>query len=295
MNVQNNPEQKKPSLGNKILGSAAGWMGGNATVIAANTCVSLPVMKNINKINEQIMQDAFESEAINLKQVLINTGLSEKGVEIIRATSKNESTINELIKNDFNKGIGKLLPKRYKDIKIKSMSNEVKNGINAFFSITNNKIIIPEKGMEFSAFHEIGHALNANKGKLSKILQNCRPLALLSIPIMLIAVLKTKKTEDEKPKNKIDKATTFIKENAGILSFSAFIPTLLEEGLATIKGNKLAKEFLDSGSAKKIAKANGLAYLTYFGTAVGYGIGATLATKIKDAITKNKTNKTQEK
>ena len=107
MNVQNNPEQKKPSPGNKILGSAAGWMGGNATIIAANTCVSLPVMKNINKINEQIMQDAFESEAINLKQVLINTGLSEKGVEIIRATSKNESTINELIKNDFNKGIGK--------------------------------------------------------------------------------------------------------------------------------------------------------------------------------------------
>ncbi|MBQ2611149.1 hypothetical protein IJF81_02015, partial [bacterium] len=84
--------------------------------------------------------------------------------------------------------------------------------------------------------------MNANLSKFGKILQKCRPMALLAIPVSQIALWKTKKAPGEEPKNGLDKTTTFIKNNAGKLTFLAFLPTLLEEGLASVKGNKLAKK-----------------------------------------------------
>ena len=76
---------------------------------------------------------------------------------------------------------------------------------------------------------------------------------MLALPIALIALLKTKKAEGEQPTGVVDKATDFIKNNAGKLTFATFIPTLIEEAMASIKGNKMAKELLNPQMAKKIA------------------------------------------
>ena len=83
----------------------------------------------------------------------------------------------------------------------------------------------------------------------------------------------------------------FIKENAGKLTFALNIPILLEEGMATMKGNKLAKSVLSPQLAKKVAKTNRLGFATYLCLAVGSGVGVYLATKVRDAIVHGKSNK----
>lgn len=130
--------------------------------------------------------------------------------------------------------------------------------------------------------------MNANLSKFGKILQKCRPMALLAIPVSLIALWKTKKAPGEEPKNGLDKTTTFIKNNAGKLTFLAFLPTLLEEGLASVKGNKLAKKLLNPELAKKVAKTNALGFSSYALLATLSGLGVYLGTKVKDAIASKK-------
>ena len=137
-------------------------------------------------------------------------------------------------------------------------------------------------------FHEMGHALNANKSIIGKILQKCRPLAILVLPVALIALFKTKKAPNEKSTGTFDKVTDFIKNNAGKLTFLTFIPTLAEEALASIKGLNLAKKVLNPELAAKVSKTNKIAYLTYLGLALAASVGTYLAVKVKDAIAKPK-------
>ena len=148
-------------------------------------------------------------------------------------------------------------------------------------------IVMPEKGMELLSFHESGHAMNANLSKAGKFLQKCRPIGLLVYPIAMIALLKNKKAPEEEPKNVLDKATTFVKDNAGKLSFAAYLPLLIEEGLASAKGQKYAKKFLSPDLAKKVLKNNVLGFSTYFIVATLTALGTCLGTKVRDTVVSN--------
>ena len=147
---------------------------------------------------------------------------------------------------------------------------------------------MPEYKLSLAGFHEAGHAMNANLSKVGRFLQNCRKAPLLSMPIAAIALLKTKKAPGEEPTSKTDKATTFIKENAGKLTFAAWLPVLAEEGLATLKGNKFAKQLLNPELAKKVVKTNAYGYSSYLLAAVLSGVGICAGTKVKDAIASKK-------
>lgn len=72
------------------------------------------------------------------------------------------------------------------------------------------------------------------------------------------------------------------------MTFATFIPTLLEEGLASIKGNNFAKKVLSPELAKKVSKTNALGFSTYLGLATLSSLGIYLGTKVKDAIAKPK-------
>lgn len=161
-------------------------------------------------------------------------------------------------------------------------------GKNAFYSFNSKKIIMPEKGLSLAVFHEAGHAANQNFSTIGKMLQKCRGLSLLSLPISIIALFKTKKAPNQEPKGAIDKTTTLVKENAGKLTLATFIPLLLEEGLASIKGNNFAKKTLSPELVKKVSKTNALGFSTYLGLAAFSSLGTYLGVKVKDAIAKPK-------
>ena len=278
---------KKPGAGAIIGGAIAGS--------AVSKLISLPhqfiapgILNKMVKLSSSLTKDEFNKVEQAAADAIKNTGLKDKGVEIIKATSENSEQISQIMSGEVNRGIAKFLPKNAKKFLESMFTNQMKNGHNACYTFASKKIIMPEKDLALAFFHEAGHAMNANLSKVGKALQGCRSLAILALPISMIALFKSKKAPDEKPKNNLDKATTFVKDNAGKLTFAAFLPTIIEEGLASIKGNKLAKELLSPELAKKVAKTNALGFSTYLMIASLSGIGICLGSKVKDKIASKK-------
>ena len=290
MNVNsNNQEQryKKPTAGQVIAGCLAGSTVKNVVALP-HQIISPKIMHKMVAISNSLKPDEFAKVGEAIEQSISSSGLKEKGIQIVKAGLENETEIVEIMGREYNKGIFKFMPKAIKSFLADNGSAAVINGKNAFYAPASKKVVIPQKGLELATFHEIGHALNANMSKFGKILQKSRGLQLLSIPIALIALFKTKKAEGEEPKNGLDKATTFVKNNAGKLTFATFIPMLAEEGLATIKGNNIAKKLLSPELAKKVAKSNALGFSTYLMLATLSSLGIYLGVKVKDAIAHKK-------
>lgn len=148
-----------------------------------------------------------------------------------------------------------------------------------------NTVLLPKVGLEGSGFHELGHALNYNMSKFGKILQKCRPISMFAPVVLALygAVTRASKPKEEgKDLNGVQKTHNFVRNNTGKLAFLATIPMLLEEGMASIKGQKFAKQLLKPEMAKKVVKGNAIAYSTYAITAVFSALAAAAAVKIKD-------------
>ena len=162
-------------------------------------------------------------------------------------------------------------------------------GKNACYIPKANTIAVNKEKIGIAAMHEIGHAINKNISKFGNALQKMRnPFIMLGSLVTIIAFTKRPKADGEKPKGFIDKATTFIKNNAGKLTFLSLVPLLMEEGLASLNAAKLEKSLLDAKSLKRMNKFNVIAWMTYFGLALGVGIGTKLGVKLKDKIAKPK-------
>ena len=163
----------------------------------------------------------------------------------------------------------------------------IENGVKTI--VEGNTILTAKGKMVYSWFHEMGHALNFNNGGIAKILQKMRgPATVASIIIPTFALLsKSKKENGEKPVSKQEKTTNFIRNNAGKLTLLCFLPALIEEGLATAKGQKWAEKLLSQDVAKKALKHNKLAFLTYVIGALATSYAAYAGVKAKDMYIEN--------
>lgn len=141
----------------------------------------------------------------------------------------------------------------------------VARGENAFYA-DSLKLAVAPKSKPSLILHELGHAINANKGKFMRFLQKSRGYTS-AVPTVLLLATGMFQRKDDKP--------NFIERNAGVIGFSAFLPTILEEGLASLRGLKAAKKTL--GKAVNLAplKRNYFfAWLTYVIAGVGLGVAA---------------------
>lgn len=143
---------------------------------------------------------------------------------------------------------------------------EVARGQNAFFADKLKLAVAPEHKPSL-ILHELGHAINA-KSAFTKVLQNTRRYAPFAPTALLLA--------NGLFSNKNDGKKSFIERNAGILGFAAFLPTIVEEGLASFRGIKAAKKVLNNPAGLNILKKN---YLLALSTYILAGIGLGVASK----------------
>lgn len=261
-------------------------MAGGAVIVGAQTLgcrTMMSALKNIDTAGNVFYKNAIDD-------VFKKSGLAEKGVQILDATVENKESIKDAINKSLPKWIDKLA-KKNKDFKSgveSAFANKINatiNGKNAFFLFKANVIAVNKDKFSMVAFHEMGHAMNRHIGVLGKIMQKSRqPFMILTSLALMTALFKRKKAEGEKPKGWFDKTTTFIKNNCGKLAFLGFAPTLIEEGMASFKAAKLAKDLLRPDKLKLMNKVNGKAWLTYAFNAVGVGLGAMVVAKVRDAI-----------
>lgn len=170
---------------------------------------------------------------------------------------------------------------------------QVQQGANAFFdgagSIYINKEIAPNL-----FFHEIGHAHNS---KFSSFLKKIFPLYLPSQRVPFVVAFASLLLNEEKPKDgkeltKFQKAKNIFRKTLPFLAAASSLPMLLEEGMATKKGNKWAKELLDSALAKKVAKGYKFGFITYLLVPTSAFLISFLGMKYKDFLSERRNNKT---
>ncbi len=142
----------------------------------------------------------------------------------------------------------------------------VAKGQNAFYA-DNLKLAVAPKSKPSLILHELGHAVNAKKG-FTKLLQKSRRYAGYAPMALLVANGILGNSQDGK-KN-------FVERNAGILGFCAFLPTIVEEAIASSRGIKAAKKVLNNPATLKILKKN---YALALGTYILAGIGLGVASK----------------
>ena len=247
----------------------------NATfggIMGATIPATIGIAKQAKRIGN-LPADKIELLHKTAEQAIKDTGLAAKGVNI------------QYLKEPAIKS-KKFFP-------IKNIIKQIKLGFNAAYcplgipnKVRANTILMPEKGVPFLAFHEIGHAMNFNLSKASKALYYVARYAPQIAPLIALYGILTTKSEnkDGKELTKGQKINNFIRNNAGKLAFGAMVPQLIEEGLATIKGQKLANKMLSPELAKTVLKGNATCYLTYLLGAIGIGVGSWAAVKIKDKL-----------
>lgn len=241
-----------------------------AGIMASTIPANIGIMQLAKHINN-LPADKVEILHKAAEQAIKDTGLAAKGVNIkyLKETASKKSFFtNDLIKQIQQGKNGAFMPL--------GIPNVAKG----------NTILMPEKSLSSLAFHEIGHAMNYNLSKASKALYyTARFLPQLAPLIALYGIFTTKsQNEDGKELTKTQKVNNFIRNNAGKLAFGTMVPQLIEEGLATIKGQKLANKLLSPELAKTVLKGNATCYLTYLLSAIGIGVATWGAVKIKDKL-----------
>lgn len=148
---------------------------------------------------------------------------------------------------------------------------DVANGKNAFYMDSANLAVAPTSKPSLIQ-HELGHAINA-KSKFWKAMQNSRRY-IPNIPaVLLLTSILAKKISGSKE-------DTFIDKHAGKLGFAAYLPTIIEEAMASIRGIQAAKKTL-GGNAKlgPLRRNYFLAWLTYLLAGIGFGAATKISVK----------------
>lgn len=222
-----------------------------------------------------------------------NSGLAQKGVKILEASSLSDEHLNILSRLSIPAWCRKIYPEKY----IKAAAERIKRnmvssyveGNNATYLPSAKSIVINMNKIAFTSFHEMGHAMNHNFAGIGKVLQKMRlPMGIMSGIIFLVAAFKPKKAKGEETNGAVDKTTTFIKNNAGKLAFLTAVPKLAEEGLASIKGLKLAKPHLSPESYKNLKIFNAKAWFTYLAGALCFTLAVKAASGIHNIISSPK-------
>jgi hypothetical protein len=238
----------KPSLSERIKASAQDTdfvtgltVGSGIAATAAGKAVKIFHKLPENKI--PMVNEAMD-EVLNNR-----TNLSKKGVKIVNLTSLDAPE----------------LKKTPKFLRFLDSDREIAKGKNAAYNMINNTITVNKEKMALSAFHEMGHAFNRHNSNILMHLQNARPFLFIAaigtafLPLILKETPKQAGEEltlGQKIKNGIRSATPLI-------SGAAFLPIVIEEGIASLRASQFVKPLLEKGVYRKMVGGNICGFITY--------------------------------
>ena len=276
---------KKPGIARRGAAVTTAGIAASAIVLAPMTPVGRLYVNGVRNLNTNVDKNELRA-AIDEALSSSNTG-----TKILDFSNKTPREIQKLY-NDFLSQQEKNIPKKeffnkLKKVTLKRVLAPYVNGNNAGFFSGKNRIFVNVDKFGTAVFHEIGHAINYNSSPFWKVIQKMRvPLVYAPSAFLMVSLFKRKKLEGEESKNGFDRATDFIKNNAGKLSMLAMVPVIAEELKATLRGNKMARQLCSPDLYKKVVKTNTLGAITYISAALLTGLSVYAAGKIKDSIAK---------
>ena len=234
-------------------------------------------------------QGLFSVDDANL--IFKKSGLLEKGV-VIRDLSGCTNTsapaffkdiqLKNKLKENFDFRTYLNYRQNKTNLSLEKSDQIVKDGKNSFYLYKHKEICINLEKRACDLPHELGHAKNFTSKGVGKVLSKMRGLSLLTVPILLVALFRKPKDKREESTTFVGKSLDFVKDNAVALTAACNAPIVLEEGLASIKGARMAKGILSPEKLKAMKKMDFKAWCTH---AVAAGIavaGVWAANKIKN-------------
>ena len=251
-------------------------------------------MVNINKSLSSAQVESFEKA---FDKAFKKSKLNESGVSIFKCKDLNIDMYNikeHIKKNITSKWLKKYPFENYYNTVLEYMKSD--NSCYTFF----DKTIYSSKNTRLSLFHEMGHAYNHNKTVFAKALQKARDLhQILILPLTFASLCLPSYKEGNQSKESNSNLKTFLLKISNsfvkfspLILFSSFLPMLVEEGLASLMGQKFAKNLLDKNIYNKVKRTNLLGFLTYLFLASFSSMVLWAALKIKNSFLNNQLNKT---
>lgn len=281
------PGEKKK---HNFLPNTAGAITGLAVGSVATPFTDKLLSPNIAKLNN-LDKDTIELLHNKASEAIEQNGLKEFGVNI--------KYLEPLGEQEKPKSFSEKLMHKFDIIM------QTRNGKNACFLNQDlpgvnlatgqpvvlekaNTILMPKTEMSLQSFHEIGHAVNFNQSGIGKALQKIRPLSIYLgfAPLVYGAFTKKAVAKDNEELSTGQKTKNFIRDNAGKLAFLVMVPIVIEEAMASHKGEKIAEKMLSKDLVQKLSKSNKIALMSYIGTAALAGLGTWAGIKIKDKLVK---------
>ena len=221
-------------------------------------------------------------EILDISQIDYNMFLHEKIANgIKRLADKRIKTSNPIIKWYLKRKIDRKIKI------IKYNQQRVLEGENAYFT-GNRQVVINMKKFPQALFHELGHAQDSIHAKPLCYLRGNKLIKALPLFILTTSLLTTPKQNETKDKNKFQKAAyktgSFIKNNCGKLMALTLAPMVIEEGVASLRGQINAKRYLNNADLKTITKSHIHSFASYSVFAMTAGVAMFMANKIRDFI-----------
>ena len=254
------PEPPMPNSCSLLLAAAAGGV--------TNCVLTKTVKTPINNVFTKALKGTSRNN--NFKRAALEafqqSSLIDKGCKMMSPKEIKEHAKPIVFKpgNDWKAALSNAIKRIY----TQPSTKEVYKGTNAFYNSLSKEIAVNTNKKAVCSFHEMGHALNANTKGIGKVLANLKYPAAIILLIATLSAYRKKKSEGETSDNIFGKGLDFAKEHCVGLTAAATLPNLLEEGLASIKGYKLAKNKLPSAQLKTMSKLYGKAWMTYLAQAV---------------------------
>lgn len=259
--------------------------------------ISKSIIKKMININKSLSSSQVKSFEKAFDKAFKKSKLDEFGVSIFKCNDLKIDMYNikeHIKKNITSKWLKKDSLETYYNTILEHMKSD--NSCYTFF----DKTIYTSKNTRLSLFHEMGHAYNHNKTIFARALQKSRMLyQFLIVPISFTSIcLATNEKNSQQKENKsklnsllLKLQNSFVKLSPLIL-FSSFLPMLIEEGLASLQGQKFAKNVLDKNIYSKVKHTNFLGFLTYLFLASFSSIVLWISLKIKNRFLDKQLNKT---
>ncbi len=322
---RNQTQTKQQKTKKNILGGALAIGAGGIAKNITSKAFSPMLLKGITKYSDGLTQDELAIANKGVVKVFEEiTNLAKKGVKLNDYQSYPKTAlqtfdekkfeqlanlVQQCIDNKDKKAAKQHFREMFKTSFDFASTNAIrdtighstKEGKNAFFvgKIPNflkqafenigfkpNSINVNLKKLPLAAFHEMGHAYNFNNSTFWKSIAKMRQISAFAPLIALIpAFTKDIKAQDGKELTAKEKSHNAIRKFAPLAAAATYIPTLMEEGKATLRGNKWAKEvFKDTPNLiKKVAKSNTWGMASYTLGAIGVALMGFIAKKVKDA------------
>jgi len=242
-------------------------------LVKLNCSVSEPDIDILEKASDK----ALEMSKVDKKGVKFNR------VKDLSSLSKAEKFIADSI--DKLKIPSKKIKELLKNQQILTYS--AIQGKNAFFNKLTNEITYNKDKMPLPTFHEIGHAMNRYYSKTGNFLQHKKyfsnKYAGMVALLALFAPAKCSQKENNQQSTE-DKAIGKFRDYSGLIAAGISVPTVIEEGMASFKGNKLAKQLLNPDLYKKVKKNNLLGFATYATSAIITGLATYAGVELKNTV-----------